>query len=76
MNEEDKETSSAVGKEDCDAFGDDLEMLEDMIKRKNEELRQLDIQEKNINECKAESSEEPRENVKKLGSKVNYSVEY
>lgn len=50
-------------------------MLEDMIKRKNEELRQLDIQEKNINECKVESSEEPRENVKKLGSKVNYSVE-
>lgn len=48
-------------------------MLEDMIKRKNEELRQLEngIQEKNKNECKTESLEEPKETVKKLGLKVN-----
>lgn len=48
-------------------------MLEDMIKRKNAELRQLenDIQEKNKSECKAKSLEEPKETVKKLGLKVN-----
>lgn len=48
-------------------------MLEDMIKRKNEELRKLenDSQEKNSNECNVESLEEPRETVKKLGLKVN-----
>lgn len=63
----DGETSSALI-EDVDTFGDDLEMLAEIIRCKNEELRQLekDIEESNRSEREAGTVERISETIKQL----------
>lgn len=73
----DEGTSPNLMEKDVDTFGDDLEMLAEMIRCKNEELRQLekDSEERNRNEPEEECLEQGSETVKIFDNELAQVIE-